>query len=66
MKLYELKTGSKFKFTEEPLTPPDALEGVVQALYTKTRPVDGMYVPCKDQLDREYFFAAWTEVEEVK
>lgn len=65
MKLYELNRGALFKLGEDAMIPPDAPEGVDGVVY-KLGGLDGMYAWCltNDDVER-YYFAAWTEVEEV-
>lgn len=65
MKLYELKRGSYFKLTSTPDIPPDALSGDMTKLY-KLNNLDGMYSNCVDTDKNTYYFAAWTEVENVE
>lgn len=65
MKLYDLERGKKFKLTSpETDVPPSAPEGVMGMVYTLGR-IDGMYSWSIGEDKERYYFAAWTEVEEV-
>jgi hypothetical protein len=63
--LYDLKRGDYFKLLENPAIPPAAHAGDKDLTYKFTH-VDGMYAPCHDTThNNRYYFAAWTEVEQV-
>ena len=64
MKLYDLKKGALFKLSEPAQVPPDAPQGVQEDIY-KFGAIDGMYSWSIGSDGERYYFAAWTEVEEV-
>ena len=65
MNLYDLHRGSKFKLLASPDVPPFALEGSLEMTYTLGA-IDGMYSWSIGEDGGRYYFAAYTEVEEIK
>ena len=66
MQLYLLPRHSKFKIIDEDVKiPPDASLARYDVIYSNPR-LDGMYCNCTDVNGVVYYFAAWTEVEEIK
>jgi hypothetical protein len=65
MKLYDLRRGDHFRLLEDVKIPPAAPEGRMGVTYRFSH-VDGMYAPVTDPEGNRYYFAAWTEVDEVE
>lgn len=67
MKLYDLRRGTKFRLSEDPTVPPDLMArqlATFDIVYTFGS-IDGMYSNSIGEDGERYYFAAWTEVEEV-
>lgn len=66
MKLYELERGKRFKLQEpKAVVPPAVPEDVVGQTYTLGA-IDGMYSWSIGEDGERYYFAAYTEVEEIE
>jgi hypothetical protein len=65
MKLYELNRGSHFKLLEKPTIPAASPMPMSPDLEYKLGSIDGMYSWSIGEDGETYYFAAWTEVEEV-
>lgn len=65
MQLYKLNRGSHFKLLEFPQVPPEAPIPMTPDFEYRLGSLDGMYCWCTGEDGETYYFAAWTEVEEV-